>query len=87
MANFDEEKLSEFFVKAFREVVLPVLEQHGNQLTEIQETVDSHTDSLHHLEQVHGVLKDISADYQDTKVRLNGHEKRITQLEEGTLRG
>lgn len=58
MIKTDEEQLSDFFVKAFKEVVLPVLEDHSEkldshskQLTQIQKTVDLHSKQLAELQE------------------------------------
>ncbi|OGY07901.1 MAG: hypothetical protein A2700_01205 [Candidatus Blackburnbacteria bacterium RIFCSPHIGHO2_01_FULL_44_64] len=67
----DEKKLVKFFVKTFKDVVLPVLEDMHKDIKELKQTtertetkLDKHED---HLER------------HDSK--LDNHEKRLTQLE------
>ncbi len=84
----DEEKLMNSFVKAFQEVVVPILEgqdkkleEHDRKFESIQETLDSHTASLIQLEKSHDLIREIYNEVKGNRSKLSDHEERITNLE------
>lgn len=91
----DEEVFSNFFIKAFNEVVVPVLEEHDErfdkvdqklanhdrQLTEIQETLGAHTVSLMQIEKIYDLMKEVLSEVKDNKAVLKDYGNRIEGLE------
>lgn len=91
----EEEKMLNFFLKTFHEVVIPVLEGHDQrldkvdqkldkydkQLTEIQETQGAHTVSLMQIEKIYDLMRDVLVEVKENKVVLKDHDKRIEGLE------
>lgn len=88
MDKWDDDRLLDFFVKAFTEVVVPILEDHGKKLDEhgkqlevLNQKIDAHTASLVELEKLPKLVGDVYNEVKDMRVQIRGHEERITKLE------
>lgn len=88
MAKQNEDKMLNFFVKAFNEVLVPVLDDQTNKMnsldqkvTEMAETVDAHTASLMRLEKMPQLLGDIYDEVKEIRPKIRNHEERISALE------
>lgn len=84
----DEGMILDIFVRALSEVVVPILEdhgekleEHGKMLEELTDKVDTHTASLMELEKLPVLIGEIYQEVKGTRGKLENHERRITKLE------
>ncbi len=85
MGNWTEEKLSEFFAKAFKEVVLPSLDDLANRVTKVESQFGDLGTKMDKVENRLGKIEEKLVKIEDKLDRhakyYDDHEKRITQLE------
>lgn len=78
MTKQSEEEMMKFFVKAFEEVLLPILERHEEKLTSLDKSLGGVEEKIGGLDKRVGSLEEKMVSLQET---LDAHTASLMELE------